>query len=62
MLPSHKIRMAAYFVKNKIKIRRHLGSSHHFDFLAWQQCFYFNIALELQHIKKMRIMYSAVVL
>jgi hypothetical protein len=27
--------------------------SRHFDFFfAWQQCFYFYIALELQHIKK----------
>jgi hypothetical protein len=26
--------------------------SRHFDFLSWQQCFYFYIALELQHIKK----------
>jgi hypothetical protein len=26
--------------------------SRHFDFLAWQQCFYFYLAFELQHIKK----------
>jgi hypothetical protein len=41
--------MAAYCVKNKKRSRRHLGLSHHF--LAWQQCFYFYIALELQHFK-----------
>jgi hypothetical protein len=29
----------------------HIISSH-FDILAWQQCFYFYIALELPHIKK----------
>jgi hypothetical protein len=52
MLPSHKIKMAAYYVKNKKCFRRHSGLSRHFDFLAWQQCFYFIIALELQHIKK----------
>jgi hypothetical protein len=37
MLPSHKIKMAAYYVKNKKWFRRHLGLSCHFDFLAWQQ-------------------------
>jgi hypothetical protein len=42
--------MAAYYVKNKKCVR--LGLSRHFDFLAWQQCFQFYIALELQHIKK----------
>jgi hypothetical protein len=26
--------------------------SRHFDFLAWQQCSYFYIALELEHINK----------
>jgi hypothetical protein len=39
-------------VKNKKCVRRRLGLGRHFDFLAWQQCFYFYIALELQHIKK----------
>jgi hypothetical protein len=34
--------------------RRHLGLSRHFDFLAWQKCYYFYIALELQHIKKLK--------
>jgi hypothetical protein len=43
MLPSHKIKMAAYYVKNKW-FRRHLGLSRHFDFLAWQQFYYFYIA------------------
>jgi hypothetical protein len=52
MLPSHKIKMAVYYVKHKKYFRRHLGLSRHFDFLAWKQCFYFYIALELQHIKK----------
>jgi hypothetical protein len=51
MLPSHKIKMAAYYVKNKKSFRRHLGLSRHFVFLAWQLCFYFYIALELQYIK-----------
>jgi hypothetical protein len=44
--------MAAYYVKNEKCFRRHLGLSRHFDFSACQQCFYFFIALELQHIKK----------
>jgi predicted N-acyltransferase len=52
MLPSHKFKMAAYYVKNKKCCGRHLGFCRHFDFLAWQQCFYFYIASELQHIKK----------
>jgi hypothetical protein len=52
MLPNHKIKMAAYYVKNIKNFRCHLGLSRHFDFLAWQQCFCFYIALELQHIKK----------
>jgi hypothetical protein len=43
--------MAAYCVKKKCS-RRLLGLSRHLNFLAWQQCFYFYIALELQHIKK----------
>jgi hypothetical protein len=48
--------------KNKITVakqknqnggfRRHLGLSGHFDFIAWQHCFYFYIPLELQHIIK----------
>jgi hypothetical protein len=40
MLPSHKIKMAAYYVKNKKCFRFHLGLSRHFDFLAWQQHFF----------------------
>jgi hypothetical protein len=52
MLPSHKIKMAAYYVKNKKCFRRHLGLSRHFDCLAWQQCFYFYVASELRHTKK----------
>jgi hypothetical protein len=36
MLPHHKIKMAANFVKKKKKNHRHLGLSHHFDFLAWK--------------------------
>jgi hypothetical protein len=28
-------------------------------FLAWQQCFYFDIVLELQHIKKINRIYDA---
>jgi hypothetical protein len=44
--------MAAYYVKNKKINRRHLGLSRHIDFSAWQPCFYFYIALKLQHIKK----------
>jgi hypothetical protein len=32
MLPSHKINMAAYYVKNKKCFRRHLGLSRNFDF------------------------------
>jgi hypothetical protein len=56
MLPSHKIKMAVYYMKNEKCFRRH------FDFLAWQQYFYFYIALELQHIKKMRTFHSAFVL
>jgi hypothetical protein len=43
--------MAAYYVKNKKMFSSPLGLSRHFDFFAWQQCFYFYIALELQHIK-----------
>jgi hypothetical protein len=50
LLPSNKIKMAAYYVKNKKCFRRHFGLSRHFDFLAWQQFFYFYKALELQHI------------
>jgi hypothetical protein len=45
MLPSQKIKMAAYSVKNKKTFRRHLGLSRHFEFLVF-------LALELQHIKK----------
>jgi hypothetical protein len=30
MLPSHKIKMASYYVKNKKCFRRHLGLSRHF--------------------------------
>jgi hypothetical protein len=52
MLQSQKIKMAAYSVKIKKCFSRHLGLSRHFEFLAWQHCFYFFIALELQHIKK----------
>jgi hypothetical protein len=33
MLPSHKIKMAAYYVKNKKCFRRHLGLNRHFDLL-----------------------------
>jgi hypothetical protein len=51
MLPSFKIKMVAYYVKNKKCFRRHLELSRHFDFLARQHCFYFCISLELQHIK-----------
>jgi hypothetical protein len=36
MLPSKKLKMAAYSVKNKKCFRRYLGLSHHFEFLAWQ--------------------------
>jgi hypothetical protein len=36
MLPSEKIKMAAYDVKNKKCVRCHLGLSRHFDFLDWQ--------------------------
>jgi hypothetical protein len=36
-----QIKMAAYYVKNKKCFRHLLGLSRHFDFLAWQQCFYF---------------------
>jgi hypothetical protein len=42
--------MAAYYVKNKKRFRRHFGLGRHFDFFNWLQCFYFYIALELQHI------------
>jgi hypothetical protein len=51
MLPSHKIKMAGYYVKNKQCFCHHLGLNRHFDFLAWQKCFYY-IALEVQDIKK----------
>jgi hypothetical protein len=50
MLPSHKIKMASYYVKNNKMFRRNIGLSRHLDFLVWQQCFYFYIALKLQHI------------
>jgi hypothetical protein len=52
MLPGHKIKIAAYDVNNKKCFRGHLDLSRHFDFLAWQQFFYFYVSLELQHIKK----------
>jgi hypothetical protein len=52
MLPSEKIIMAANYMNIKKGFRRHLGMSHHFDFLAWQHCFYIYIAPEVQHIKK----------
>jgi hypothetical protein len=62
MLPNHKIKMAAYYVKNKKCFRRHLGLIC-ILILAWQQCFYFYIlALELPTYQKMRTFYSAVVL
>jgi hypothetical protein len=35
MLPSHKIKMAAYYGENEKCFRRHLGLSHRFEFLAW---------------------------
>jgi hypothetical protein len=38
MLPTQKIKIAFYYVKNKKINRRHLGLSRHFDFLTWQQC------------------------
>jgi hypothetical protein len=34
MLLSHKIKMAAYYVKNKKCFRRRVGLSRHFDFLV----------------------------
>jgi hypothetical protein len=34
MFPSHKIKMAAYYVKNKTYFRRHHGLSRHFDLLS----------------------------
>jgi hypothetical protein len=37
MLPSHKIKMAANYVKNKKRFRRHLKLSRHFNFVAWKQ-------------------------
>jgi hypothetical protein len=52
MLPSQKIKIAAYYVKNKQCYRCHLGLSRHLEFFAWRQCFYFYKSLELQHIKK----------
>jgi hypothetical protein len=60
MLPNQKIQMAANFMKNKC-FRRHLGLNRHFDFLAWQHCFYIIyifILSELKH-QKMRIFNSA---
>jgi hypothetical protein len=36
MLPSKKIKMVAYSVKNKKCFRRHLGLSRHFDLVVWQ--------------------------
>jgi hypothetical protein len=39
-------------MKNKKCFWHHLGLCRHFDCTALQQCFYFYIALELQHIKK----------
>jgi hypothetical protein len=57
MLPSQKIKMVAYYVKNKKCFRRHLELSHHFDLIAWKHCFYFYISLELQQIKKMKTLY-----
>jgi hypothetical protein len=39
MLPSQKIKMAAYYAKKKKCFRRHLGLSRHFDFFAWKQFF-----------------------
>jgi hypothetical protein len=53
MLPSQKIKMVDYNVKNKKYFRRYLELSRHFEFLAWQQCFYFYISLELPHTKKL---------
>jgi hypothetical protein len=44
MFPSHKIKMAAFYVKNNKYFCRHLGLSRNFNFLAWQHCFYFYIA------------------
>jgi cell division protein FtsB len=44
-MPSQKTKMAANNGKNKICVRRHLELS--------QKCFYFYIASELQHIKKL---------
>jgi hypothetical protein len=45
MLPSHKIKIASYYVKNKKCFRRHLGISHHLDLLASQQCFLYIIKI-----------------
>jgi hypothetical protein len=40
VLPSQKIKLAANHLKNKKRFRRHIGLSHHFDFLAWQYRIY----------------------
>jgi hypothetical protein len=42
MFTSHKNKMAAYYVNSKKCFRRHIGFSRHFEFLAWQLCFYLN--------------------
>jgi hypothetical protein len=66
MLPSQKIKMAANYVKNKKYFRRHIGLSRHFElsrhFLAWQQCFYFYIALELEHTKNENVSFSGAII
>jgi hypothetical protein len=47
ILPSKKIKMAAYSVKNKKCFRLHLGLRRHFKFLAWQHLFYFSISYNI---------------
>jgi hypothetical protein len=60
MLASLKIKMVAYYVKNKKCFRRHLGLSRHFDFLTCQQLFYYIIRTTTY--QKMRKFHSAVLL
>jgi hypothetical protein len=39
-------------LKNQKGVTIQDGVENDFDFLAWQHCFYFILALEIQHIKK----------
>jgi hypothetical protein len=54
MLLSHKIKMAAYYVKNKKCFRRHLGLSLHFDFFNLATMFLFLHSIRTATYQKIR--------